>query len=102
MREYPVHLPGISPASHSSLALICRMPLKAFDLGMARRCLRIMPKKEFYEMFDDEEWELLCSKAAFLESFFAEPFNVEQAEAVATKILELDSRRLLVAAGRLE
>jgi hypothetical protein len=51
-----------------------------------------MPKKEFYEMFDDEEWELLCSRAAFLELFFAEPFNVEQAEAVATKILNFDSR----------
>jgi len=78
------------------------MPGKEFNLGMARRCVRVMPKKEFYEMFDDEEWQLLCSKPAFLELFFAEPFNVEQAEAVATKILELDSRRSLVAAGRLE
>ena len=51
-----------------------------------------MPKKEFYEMFDDKEWELLCSKVAFLESFFAEPFNVEQAEAVANKILDFDTR----------
>jgi hypothetical protein len=78
------------------------MLVKAFNLGMARRCVVVMPEKEFYEMFDDEEWQLLCSKPAFLELFFAEPFNVEQAEAVATKILELDSRRSLVAAGRLE
>ena len=67
------------------------MPLKAFNLGMARRCVRVMPKKEFYEMFTLEEWELLCSKVAFLELFFAEPFNVEQAEAVANKILNFDS-----------
>ena len=92
MREYPVHLPGISPASRSSLALIYRTVVKAFNLGMARRCVRVMPKKEFYEMFDDKEWELLCSKVAFLESFFAEPFNVEQAEAVANKILDFDTR----------
>ena len=99
MRAYPVHLPGISPASDSSLALICRMLAKAFNLGMARRCVRVMPKKEFYEMFTLEEWELLCSKVAFLELFFAEPFNVEQAEAVARKLLEIDSR-LLVAQKR--
>jgi len=68
------------------------MPVRVFNLGMARRFIRVMPKKEFYEMFDHEEWELLCSKAAFLELFFAEPFNVEKAEAVATKILDFDSR----------
>jgi hypothetical protein len=61
----------------------------------------VMTKKEFCKMFDDEEWLLLCSKPAFLELFFAEPFNVEQAEAVAAKILELHSRRSLVA-GMLE
>ena len=61
----------------------------------------VMPKKEFYEMFDDEEWQLLCSKPAFLELFFAEPFNVEQAELVTTKILDFDSRRSLVAQKRL-
>ena len=78
------------------------MLAKAFNLGMARRFIRVMPKKEFYEMFPLDEWELLCSKVAFLELFFAEPFNVEHAEAVANKILNLDSRRLLVAAGRQE
>ena len=78
--------------ARSSLAPIRRMPVKAFNLGMARLCVRVMPKKEFYEMLDDEEWQLLCSKPAFLELFFAEPFNVEQAEAVANKILDFDTR----------
>jgi hypothetical protein len=88
----PIHLPGISPASHSSLALICRMLVKAFNLGIAERCVRVMPKKEFCEMFDDQEWGLLCSKSAFLELFFAEPYNAEQVQTVAVTILYLDSR----------
>ena len=50
-----------------------------------------MTKEEFYEMFSLEEWELLCSKAEFLEVFVAEPFNAEQAEAVANSILGIDS-----------
>jgi hypothetical protein len=50
-----------------------------------------MTKEEFYETFTLEEWELLCSKAEFLEVFVAEPFNAEQAEAVANKILNFDS-----------
>ena len=50
-------------------------------------------------MFTLDEWDLLCSKVAFLELFFAEPFNVEQAEAVARKLLEIDAQ-LLVAQKR--
>jgi hypothetical protein len=50
-----------------------------------------MTKEEFYEMFTLEEWELLCSNAEFLEVFVAEPFNAEQAEAVANKIINFDS-----------
>lgn len=51
-----------------------------------------MTKDEFFEKFSAREWELLCSKIEFLDVFVAEPFNAEQAEAVANKILDFDSR----------
>ena len=50
-----------------------------------------MTKEEFFRRFSPEEWELLCSKIEFLDVFVAEPFNAEQAEAVANKILYFDS-----------
>ncbi len=46
-----------------------------------------MAKQEFLENFSFEEFELLCSNIEFLNVLMAEPFNAEQAEAVAHRIL---------------
>ena len=50
-----------------------------------------MTKTEFFSKFGAKEWELICSKTEFLDVFVAEPFNAEQAEAVAHRILNFDS-----------
>ena len=52
-----------------------------------------MTKEEFYKRFGSEEWELLCSKAEFLDVFVAEPFDADLAEAVAYRILTFNAPR---------
>ena len=46
-----------------------------------------MTRQEFFENFSFEQCEQLCSKIEFLNVLIAEPFNAEQAEAVADRIL---------------
>ena len=53
-----------------------------------------MTKEEFFKGYGSEEWELLCSKSEFLNVLVAEPFDPDLAEAVAYRILRLNSPRI--------
>jgi len=50
-------------------------------------------KKAFASRFSPDEWQLLCSKAEFLEVIEAEPFDLEPAALVAYRILTTASEQ---------